>query len=93
MLLLVIRNFLYRKVRSLLTVLGIVIGSTLILSLLFLSEGMQNAIAAELQNFGSDLVYIIPGSEDNPFGGVAVGQTLRDKDVKARSSEFLGLKK
>lgn len=82
MFLLILRNLRYRRLRSYLTVLGVVIGAALILSLFFLGEGMKRAIAGQLQQFGSDLIYIFPGKEDNPLVGMFSGQTLRDKDVE-----------
>jgi len=82
MFLLILRNLRYRRLRSYLTVLGIVIGSTLILSLLFLGDGLKRAVAAQLTQFGSDLIYVFPGKENNPFLGMFAGQTLRDKDVE-----------
>lgn len=82
MFLLIIRNLRYRHIRSYLTILGIVIGVTLILSLFLLGDGLKRAVAAQLAQFGEDLIYIFPGKEENSFVGMFSGQTLRDKDVE-----------
>jgi putative ABC transport system permease protein len=76
------RNFLYRKKRTFLTVLGILIGTTLILTLVLLGEGMERAVSSQLQAFGGDLVFVMPGREDNPVFGLLAGGELRDKDLR-----------
>lgn len=80
----ILRNFLFRKRRTFLTVLGIVIGSTLILTLVLLGEGMERALASQLQAFGGDLIYILPGKQDDPLSGLLAGGggTLKDEDLR-----------
>lgn len=79
----VLRNFQYRRRRAGLTVLGITLGSTLIMSFLLLGQGLRAAVGAHIQGFGADLVYIFPGKESNPFAGMMGPNRLRDKDVAA----------
>lgn len=79
----ILRTFLFRKRRTFLTVLGIVIGSTLILTLVLLGEGMERALASQLQAFGSDLVYVMPGKEGDPLAGLfSGGGELKDEDLR-----------
>ncbi|HJV33279.1 MAG TPA: ABC transporter permease [Patescibacteria group bacterium] len=79
----IIRSFLFRKRRTFLTVLGIVIGSTLILTLVLLGDGMERALASQLQAFGGDLVYVMPGSEDDPLAGfLRGGGEIKDEDLR-----------
>ncbi|MEK9152871.1 MAG: ABC transporter permease, partial [Patescibacteria group bacterium] len=81
MITLVFRNFQYRRRRAALTVLGISLGSTLIISFLLLGRGLEAAVARRMQSFGSDLIFVFPGKENNPFLSVFGGRELRDKDV------------
>ena len=79
----ILRSFLFRKRRTFLTVLGIVIGSTLILTLVLLGDGMERALASQLQAFGGDLVYVMPGKEDNPLAGLlSGGGVIKDEDLR-----------
>lgn len=80
---LIAANLRHRRRRMALTVLGIVIGTTLIMTLLFLSQGLRRAVASQLQSFGGDLIFVFPGKEDNPFVGLVGRLELRDKDVNA----------
>lgn len=58
---LAIRNIRKRALRSWLTILGIVIGVFLVVSLLSLSEGLNNAVMSQLQSVGSNIIMITPG--------------------------------
>lgn len=83
MFLLILRNLRHRRLRAWLTILGVVIGTTLILSLNLLGDGMRRAVARQMQSFGSDLIFVFPGKEDNPFIGMLAGAKLRDRDIRA----------
>jgi putative ABC transport system permease protein len=50
------------KVRSILTVLGIVIGIAAVIALLALGQGAQLAISNSINSLGSNLIGIIPGT-------------------------------
>jgi putative ABC transport system permease protein len=53
-------NILHRKLRSWLTVLGIVIGVGAIVALLLISAGLENAIVDQFNQAGSNRIYIYP---------------------------------
>ena len=57
-----IKNLRTRQLRSWLTILGIVIGVFLIMSLLSLSQGLKNTVLQQLKAVGTDIVMIMPGS-------------------------------
>ena len=78
----ILRTLLYRKIRTLLTVLGITIGTTLILTLILLGDGMERALTSQLNAFGGDLVFVFPGNEDNPLSGIFSGGEIRDKELR-----------
>ncbi len=72
------------KLRSSLTVLGIVIGVAAVIALLSIGRGAQNEIISNIQSMGANLVQIMPGSFSGP-GGVRGGssQTLTLEDAEA----------
>jgi putative ABC transport system permease protein len=71
----------YRPIRGWLTILGVVIGITLVIIIFSLGSGIQNAVSQQLQMFGSDLIIIFPGEETNPFAGIIGGQRFREEDL------------
>lgn len=73
-----------RSLRSWLTVFGIVIGVFLIISLLSLSEGIKDTINRQLMSLGGNMIFVMPGSEDNPLSGVMFGgDKLEKQDLDA----------
>jgi putative ABC transport system permease protein len=72
------------KLRSSLTVLGIVIGVAAVIALLSIGRGAQNEIISSIQSLGANLVQVMPGSFSGP-GGVRGGstQTLTLEDAEA----------
>lgn len=78
------RNLKMRSLRSWLTVFGIVIGVFLIISLLSLSEGIKDTINRQLMSLGGNMIFVMPGSEDNPLSGVMFGgDKLEKQDLDA----------
>jgi putative ABC transport system permease protein len=73
------------KLRSSLTMLGIVIGVGAVIALLALGEGTQAAITEEIQGIGSNLIFIMPGSEEGHGPGAtrSVADTLTLADAEA----------
>jgi len=78
-----LRNLKTRSLRSWLTILGIVIGIFLIISLLSLSEGIKKAINQQLETMGGDMIMVMPGSEENLMGMVMGGEVLEREDIIA----------
>lgn len=83
----------HRKLRSWLTILGVVIGVTLVVTMLSLGGGMKDAVLSQMRMFGTDLIFIWPGDESNPFLGFLGGEEFKNKDVeiieKVRGVEFV----
>jgi putative ABC transport system permease protein len=73
------------KLRSSLTMLGIVIGVGAVIALLALGEGAQAAITEEIQGIGSNLIFITPGSEEGHGPGAmrSVADTLTLADAES----------
>jgi putative ABC transport system permease protein len=56
------------KLRSMLTVLGIVIGVAAVIAMLAIGRGAQASITSRIESMGTNLVYVTPGSTNQ--GGV-----------------------
>ncbi|MFC1801906.1 ABC transporter permease [Patescibacteria group bacterium] len=78
---LTLKGVLHRPLRSWLTIVGIVIGIMLVVFILALGSGIRNTVNEMLQQFGSDLIVIFPGKENNPLVGLLGNQRFRDRDV------------
>lgn len=78
---LIFKSIRYRPIRSWLTILGIIIGIMLVVTIFSISSGVQNVISKTLQMFGSDLIILFPGKETNPIAGFVSGQKFRERDI------------
>src|SRR3989344_5026261 len=75
------------KVRSGLTVLGIVIGITAIMLIVSIGEGAQRLILGQIEGLGAETIVLRPGRE--PKGPTDFAQTLFADSLKARELEAL----
>jgi len=86
----IIRSLAGNKVRSGLTILGIVIGIASVIALVAIGEGAQNSIAKNIEAIGSNLILVNPGSQR--VGGINQGfgsaQSLTVEDADAIRSEI-----
>ncbi|MBZ9578520.1 ABC transporter permease [Patescibacteria group bacterium] len=78
-----IKNLRTRPLRSWLTILGIVIGVFLIMSLLSLSEGLKATVLKQLRAIGKDIVMIIPGNLSDIMTTFLGGAELTEDDLNA----------
>ena len=79
---LVLQSLSSRRVRSWLTMLGILIGITAVVSLISLGYGMQESITNQFQSLGSNRLLIAPGGEFiGPGTADLVSATLDDSDI------------
>ncbi len=78
-----LKNLKSRSLRSWLTILGIVIGIFLVISLLSLSEGLKNSVMRELQMMGGDLVMVFPGDAADMMRTMMGGIELDNRDIEA----------
>lgn len=80
------------KLRSVLTMLGIIIGVGAVIALMSVGQGVQKLVTEQLQSAGSNLVIVIPGSlQDNQQGGprrVRPRQPLTNGDWRAINDPF-----
>lgn len=82
-----IKNIKNRKLRSWLTILGIVIGVASIISLITISQGMQNAIEEQFESFGANRIFIAGKGFQGP-GSQSEGLTEDDVRTLESMSEF-----
>ena len=79
------------KVRSGLTVLGIVIGIASVIAMISIGQGAQNSIEANIQSIGSNLLLVMPGFQRST-GQVSAArgsaQTLKQADADAIQKEI-----
>lgn len=75
------------KVRSGLTILGIVIGIGSVIAMVSIGQGAQKSISDSIQSAGSNLILVYPGSQRGPGSQVSSGQgsarTLKASDARA----------
>lgn len=76
-----VKNLRTRQLRSWLTILGIVIGVFLIMSLLSLSQGLKSTVLQQLKAVGTDIVMIMPGSMSDIMTTLIGGVELTEEDL------------
>ncbi len=75
------------KVRSFLTILGIVIGITSIIVIVSLGQGAQNLILSQIQAMGSKIIAVDPGRE--PKGMADAMEIMFSDSLKAKDLDLL----
>lgn len=84
------------KVRTSLTMLGIVIGISSVIIMVAIGAGAQTSIQNSIQSIGSNLIMVMPGASRNIGYGASTGRgsakTLTIKDVEAISSSINNIK-
>jgi len=78
-----VRSIKTRSLRSWLTILGIVIGVFLIISLLSLSEGIKQTINQQLRSLGGEMIFVMPGDISNIMAMFTSGTKLEKEDIEA----------
>ena len=81
-----------KGIRSLLTMIGIFIGIALVVSLISLGEGLQNAMNEQFEMMGMNIILIMPGAGIESMFGSAIPVTEHDVRVikKARGVDVVG---
>lgn len=69
-----LRMVLHSRLRSWLTILGIVIGVGSVIAINSLGEGLQSQIASRLSGLGGDIITISPGAPRPTSGGMGGGR-------------------
>jgi len=89
-----LRSISANKLRSSLTMLGIIIGVMAVITMLSIGRGMQNMVTAQISSIGTNLLFIRPGNTQQ--GGVrqnenAATLTLEDADALMSLPDVVGV--
>ncbi|MES2225376.1 MAG: ABC transporter permease [Patescibacteria group bacterium] len=80
------------KVRTGLTMLGIVIGIASVIAMVSIGQGAQSSIENSIQSLGSNLIMVSPGTQGGPgvqvSGGRGTARTLTKADADAVGSSI-----
>lgn len=80
-----IHALLANKMRSLLTMLGVIIGVAAVIALVSVGMGVRTGITSNFESLGANTITIMPGSSNRggPRGAAGSMQTLKYDDAKA----------
>jgi len=87
------KSIIKNKMRTLLTMLGIIIGVGAVIVMVAIGQGAQSQIEEQIQNLGTNMLVITPGASSS--GGVSMGRgsfnrlTVADAEMIARESVLL----
>ena len=88
---LALRQIFRNPMRSLLTVLGIVIGVAAVITMVTVGNGATQAVREQIESLGSNQLMIRPGQRMGP-GRAAGAPTFKLDDVEAIQSQIAGVK-
>ena len=72
------------KLRSSLTMLGIIIGNASVIAMIGIGEGAQKYVSGQLQSLGPNVLFVVPGSrEARQLGDLDIPRNLVLADAKA----------
>ena len=80
------------KLRSSLTMLGIVIGNASVITLVGLGRGAQTLAKNQLSNLGANVLFIVPGNNDTRRRGIAFPKNLILEDAIAIKEQVPSVK-
>ncbi len=89
-LLLAIREIRRNLLRSFLTILGIVIGVSAVITMVTLGRGATQAVQAQIASLGTNLLQIRPGQRMGPGGGSGA-PAFREADLDAIATQIAGV--
>ena len=81
------------RLRSLLTMLGIVIGNASVITLVGVGQGAQNLAAGQLSTLGANVLFIVPGRNDTRRQGIDTPKTLVLEDAEAIAEQVPSVKR
>tara|TARA_Y100000589_G_scaffold309179_1_gene326382 strand:- start:90 stop:1319 length:1230 start_codon:yes stop_codon:yes gene_type:complete len=80
------------KLRSSLTMLGIIIGNASVITLVGLGRGAQTLAKNQLSNLGANVLFIVPGNNDTRRRGIAFPKNLVLEDAAAIKNQVPSVK-
>ena len=82
-LLLALRSIRRNLMRSFLTVLGIVIGVSAVITMVTVGNGATLAVQSQISGLGTNLLQVRPGQRMGPGSGGASAPAFKDTDAEA----------
>ena len=87
------KTLISNKLRSSLTMLGIIIGNASVITLVGLGKGAQTLAKNQLSNLGANVLFIVPGNNDTRRRGIAFPKNLVLEDAYAIEEQVPSVKK
>lgn len=81
------------RLRSALTMLGIVIGNASVITLVGVGRGAQNLAENQLSTLGANVLFVVPGNNDSRRQGIDFPKTLVLEDAKAIAEQVPSVKR
>ena len=81
------------RLRSLLTMLGIVIGNASVITLVGVGRGAQNLAEGQLNTLGANVLFVVPGNNDSRRRGIDFPKTLVLEDAEAIAEQVPSVKR
>ncbi|MCS6783385.1 MAG: ABC transporter permease, partial [Gloeomargarita sp. SKYG98] len=75
------------RLRSFLTVLGIVIGNAAVIAMVGVGQAAQRYTAEQLASLGTHVLFVVPGREDARRRGIEPPATLTWEDAQAIAAQ------
>ena len=88
-LLLALRSIRRNLLRSFLTILGIVIGVSAVITMVTLGQGATSAVKGQISSLGSNLLMVRPGQRQGPGG--SGGPAFKESDAQAIATQIGGI--
>jgi putative ABC transport system permease protein len=90
-LLLALRSIQRNLMRSFLTVLGIVIGVSAVITMVTLGHGATLSVQTQISSLGSNLLMVRPGQRQGPSGSGGGAPAFKETDAEAIASQIGGI--
>ena len=81
------------RLRSALTMLGIVIGNASVITLVGVGRGAQNLAEGQLSNLGANVLFVVPGNNDTRRQGIDFPKSLVLEDAEAIAEQVPSVKR
>ena len=81
------------RLRSLLTMLGIVIGNASVITLVGVGRGAQGLAEGQLSNLGANVLFVVPGNNDTRRQGIDFPKSLVLEDANAIAEQVPTVKR
>ena len=92
-LLLALREIRRNLLRSFLTILGIVIGVSAVITMVTLGNGATRAVTDQISSLGTNLLMVRPGQRLGPGSGAAGATAFKEADAEAIATQIGGVRR